>query len=199
MCGIVLLGFFYLAIASLSTFDITYRVYANRGIEYLSAGLGLIALAAFILLLSRKTRSSIDQSIDKAKLLPKCQDCRRTDDLAQCSECHLWFCREHDTHECISQPQTPELRGRIARVKAKRNVGVAIMVLAIFFDMIILGIWDYFLSSNPSTLEAFFEAVIINVSFLALGYVIKRHYSTQLQKLGVLSRSIRPQIAQKDR
>lgn len=36
-----------------------------------------------------------------------CHVCGTTEDLVACPACHWWFCKEHDLHECMPEPQTP--------------------------------------------------------------------------------------------
>ena len=144
---------------------------------------------------------------------PTCQfGCGRTDDLAQCPECHLWFCKEHDSHYCIPQPLTSDLQKRIALLKRVRDLEFYILMAGPLFFLLGMTVFGGLSDEAMEDLgltspEAFLKVVailgLIAVVLFVLGLAILAivdHYEAQLKKkFGVHYRSIRPQTAKEDR
>lgn len=124
-----------------------------------------------------------------------CRVCRiRTTDLAQCPECHFWFCREHDTHACVPE-QLAHLQNRVAAIMNRRKWGWRIIGVGMLLGFsLLLGIIEGSVDVGFSWERGYGPVVAVTsvvVASLVLGYVILRHYNHRLRQLGVRFRSIR--------
>jgi len=130
-----------------------------------------------------------------------------TADLAQCPECHFWFCKQHDSHECI--PQIAHLQQQIKAAKIGISIGTGIFGFAVvagaiwFFSLLCttmyLG-WETMLAGVEFLLDIAVITSIVVIFPLVLSFTILYHCDGRLRQLGVRVHGIRPpETAKKDR
>ena len=122
-----------------------------------------------------------------------CRLCEKTTDLAQCPECHFWFCREDDWHECFPEHE-PHLQKQIEAALNRRGWALIMML-----GGGMLAWWGAMVWLALKHIGFGVPLLFIAVALLVLSIIILRHYHNRLRQLGIRVRSIRPQTAKKVR
>jgi len=113
--------------------------------------------------------------------------CKEWHDLAQCPECHLWFCKKHDKHECFPVKLDAQLQKQIDVAWSRRGYARSLLASA--------------LSGVPSLMYGFYLlhmwwvvlVIVIWGAIMLLSFIVYLHYNRRLRQLVVRSARVRIQ------